>query len=67
MDWNKLISELEAGGLTQTEIAERCGCSQPYVSQLKAGLRASPAFDIGSALTALHEAQKSPSRRSSAA
>lgn len=55
MDWKTLITELEAAGLTQKEIAERARCSQPYVSQLKSGARRSPEFDIGNAIVALHK------------
>jgi predicted transcriptional regulator len=54
MNWNALITELEGVGLTQKEIAEHVGCSQPYVSQLKSGARKSPEFDIGNAMVKLH-------------
>lgn len=68
MDWMKLIDELEAAGFRQTEIAEKCGCSQAYVSQLKSGARLSPAFEIGSAIAALHESRHdATARRGSAA
>jgi transcriptional regulator with XRE-family HTH domain len=55
MDWTQIIGDLEDSGLTQKEIAERAGCSQPYVSQLKRGQRKSPDFQIGQALAQLHE------------
>lgn len=55
MNWGKAISELEASGLTQSEIADTAGCSQAYISQLKTGARNSPDFDIGKAIVDLHE------------
>lgn len=54
MDWKSVIGELEASGLTQKEIADRVGCSQPYVSQLKSGARKKPEFETGQALVDLH-------------
>lgn len=62
MNWSALISELEARGLTQAEIANRAGCSQPYVSQLKAGARKRPHFEIGQALVAMHKQRKPKTR-----
>lgn len=56
MDWTALISALEATGLTQKEIAEGAGCSQPYISQLKAGHRKGPEFSIGQALVEMRNA-----------
>jgi transcriptional regulator with XRE-family HTH domain len=55
MNWKTLIEELEARGLTQTDIAEQSGCSQPYVSQLKSGVRKNPDFTRGQALVELHK------------
>ena len=54
MDWKALIVDLEAAGLTQKEIAGQVGCSQPYVSQLKKGVRKNPDFGVGRALVDLH-------------
>lgn len=65
MDWKTLIGELEAAGLTQKEIAEAAGCSQPYVSQLKTGERGGPSFEIGQALARLHK-EKRPSQEQAA-
>ena len=39
MTASQIIRELLARGLTQTEIAQRCECSQAHVSRLAAGLR----------------------------
>lgn len=61
MDWKAVISALEGAGLTQSEIAEKAGCSQPYVSQLKSGARKSPDFEVGRALVDMHA--KLPKRR----
>jgi len=63
MDWKALIGDLEATGLTQKEIAEYAGCSQPYVSQLKKGLRKNPEYKIGLCLVQLQKnARKSKAR-----
>src|ERR1700746_3077665 len=39
MTASQIIRELLSRGLTQTEIEQRCECSQPHVSRLAAGLR----------------------------
>lgn len=49
-----MIEAIEAAGYTQKAIADRCGTSQPYISQLKNGERKSVNFEIGDALRDLH-------------
>lgn len=61
MDWKSLISELEAAGKTQAVIADKAGCSQPYISQLKSGARKRPEFTVGQALVEMQK--KLPKRR----
>jgi transcriptional regulator with XRE-family HTH domain len=39
MNCKKMIYDLEESGLTQTQIADRIGSSQGYVSDLKTGRR----------------------------
>lgn len=65
MIWQKIIAELEAKGLTQSEIAEKCDVSQPYVSQLKTGKRHQVNHTVGEALKALHKksANRIPAER----
>lgn len=65
MDWKLVIGDLEDSGLTQREIAEKAGCSQPYVSQLKSGARKKPKFDVGRALVDLHSTIKPRRNRKS--
>lgn len=55
MDWPRLIGELQQGGMTQTQIAERCGARQSTISDLLNIEGRSPSFDLGVALIALHE------------
>lgn len=38
-------------GLSQTELAQRCGCSQRFISELERG---KPTAEIGKALSAAH-------------
>lgn len=65
MDWSKLITDLEDGGMTQVEIAAACTTSQSYISQLKTGERKTPGWDIGDAIKELHRKKGGPPRRSS--
>lgn len=55
VDWKKVVADVEESGLTQNEIAELVGCSQPYISQLKTGVRKKVDFDIGRSLEKLHK------------
>lgn len=54
MDWKKLIAELTAAGVTQTQIAEACGVAQSSVSDLHRGATKSPSFEFGNKLASLH-------------
>lgn len=56
MDWKKLIADLATAGVTQAEIAEKCGVAQASVSDLSTGKTKSPNFDFGSRLVAMHAA-----------
>jgi len=54
MDWKALIADLVKSGLTQKQIGEAVGLSQPSVSDLARGRVASPTWEIGEALRRLH-------------
>lgn len=58
MDLKSIISDLSARGLSQTEIAHRCGCKQPTISELASGKTRNPGFQIGLALVDLHKKTK---------
>ena len=61
MNWIKIIAELTdrtKGGLTQTELAKRCGCGQSTISEIGRGEILSPNFELGQKLVALHAAMK---------
>lgn len=66
MDWQLLISGIEDSGLTQVEIAEKCGCSQPTISDIKNGKIKTPGFPVGQAIVELHATLK-PARKKAAA
>ena len=34
MDWTKIIQEIQDAGYSQRQIAEICGCSQGFISQV---------------------------------
>lgn len=54
MNWQQVISDLEASGLTQVEIGQLSGCSQSQVSDLKTGRRGKRlGFDVGTSLSRL--------------
>ena len=57
MNWQTLISDLATGGLTQVEIAKRCGCTQSRISELANGKSSSVGFELGASLTALHKSE----------
>lgn len=54
--WKQIVSELLDSGLSQKELSELIGCSQPYICDLasgKAGKRLG--FELGKRLTDLHQ------------
>lgn len=54
MDWKKLTQDLIASGLTQVEIANRVGCSQPTIAQLASGAQRDVRWTYGEKLRSLH-------------
>ncbi|MCK2097542.1 helix-turn-helix domain-containing protein [Thauera aromatica] len=54
MDWKSLILDLCRSGLTQAEIGQAIGLSQPAVSDLVRGRTNTMQWDAGDALIALH-------------
>jgi transcriptional regulator with XRE-family HTH domain len=63
--WQSLITDLQAAGVTQKEIAAACGCSQAFVSDISRGRhRGTVSYDLGTALKALH-AQRCQSQTTS--
>jgi predicted transcriptional regulator len=55
MQWKNIISDLKASGLTQMQIAERCGCAQSTISEMSTDGDRTPSFPIGAALLDLHK------------
>ena len=55
MNWPELIKQLQARGLTQVELARRCGVAQSTVSDLAGGRTKSPSFELGAALVKLSQ------------
>ncbi len=53
MNWKKLIADLQALGVTQVQMAERCGCAQTTISDILNGRTGNPRYDIGAGLLAL--------------
>lgn len=58
MDWKSLIAELQAFGLSQGVIAERCRCGQSTISELSKGVTKDPRHSIGEALRRLVEEKR---------
>ena len=56
MDWSKLISSIQKRGLSQTQIAEICGCGQVTISDLLKGTPTEPRFTLGQKLIVLSKA-----------
>lgn len=55
MSLQKIIRKLIKSGLTQVQIAEECGCTQPNISDLQNGKIKNPSYDIGCGLVRLAE------------
>lgn len=53
MDWKLIISELQALGMSQPQIAAACGCGQATISDLASGKTKDPRDSLGQALRAL--------------
>ena len=45
--WKKKIKRLRKSGLTQAEIADAVGVTQPYISLMEAGLKKCPSYTLG--------------------
>lgn len=68
MDWKTIISDLVEVGMTQEQIADKCGCAQSTISDLATGATATPRYHIGDALRTLHmRAYRRRARRREAA
>jgi hypothetical protein len=50
IDFSAVIRALSASGISQVEIAARCKCSQPTVSDLQTGRIKEPSYSIGATL-----------------
>lgn len=55
MDWKQIIFELQATGLTQTQLADRIAVAQSAISELATGKTTEPKFSTGDRLRALHK------------
>lgn len=53
IDWAGVVSTVMAAGITQTEVAARCGMTQPAVSRLAAGVTGDPPYSSGDAVLKL--------------
>jgi predicted transcriptional regulator len=58
VDFRAIIDRLAADGVTQTELAERVGCSQENLSRIKAGQE--PRFRLGMKILREYEAEVGP-------
>lgn len=59
MDWKKLIRDLQALGVTQVQMAERCNCAQTTISDIVNGRTGNPRYDIGAGLLSMLEERRS--------
>lgn len=55
MSIKTMLAELSERGVTDQQIAERVGLTQPSVTRLRNGKHLSTGFDSGSAIQALHK------------
>jgi transcriptional regulator with XRE-family HTH domain len=47
---------LDAYGMSETDLAQRVGCSQPTINRIKQGVQM-PGFGLGAAIQALYDAR----------
>lgn len=53
--WKEIISELVAAGLSEQQIADQVGVSQPTINRIKLGRRNRVEHETGEALRKLHK------------
>jgi transcriptional regulator with XRE-family HTH domain len=53
MDWKQLLTDLAATGMTQQQIADRCGVAQSTISDLRRGATNRPSYELGAKLVSL--------------
>jgi predicted transcriptional regulator len=63
MNWVQTIETIQRAGLSQSEIARRCGCAQPTINDLATGKTKDPRDSIGQALRDLLEECQRPAKR----
>lgn len=61
MNWQSIVSDLTSWGLTQVQIAKKCGCTQSRISDL-ARDGGTVSYELGVALAALHKSEARKSR-----
>ena len=58
MNWQQIIADLKAYGVTQLQMAVECGCKQSTINELSKGRIANPSFPIGQGLVRMVKAKK---------
>jgi len=56
MNWQSILSDLASWGLTQVQIAKKCGCTQSRISDL-AREGGEVSYGLGVAIAALHKSE----------
>ena len=67
MNWQNLISEIRATGLSQIEIGKRIGRSQAWVAAVVAGKYRDVGWSDGESIRHLHTERTSPTKPQEAA
>lgn len=55
MDFKTVLQQIADAGMTQAEIAQKCGCKQASISDLSTGKTKQPNYQLGSSIVALHK------------
>lgn len=63
MNWKTTISEIQAHGLTQPQIAAQCGCAQATINDLANEKTREPRHSLGQSLLKLKERLTSPTHQ----
>lgn len=66
MNWKQIVADLTEAGHTQLDLAKRCGCSQPTISDIATGETKEPRGTTALVLADLHRKLPKGQRRAAA-
>ncbi len=67
MNWQQIIKDLQEAGVTQQEMARRCGTKQSTISSIATGKSRDTRYALGAALLRMHSERCKPLAQTEAA